>query len=207
MVIDDFATAKAGPINASNVVTLPLSDGRNGKFTHQDTDGTPGGVVDDYSIVAVSGPELPPGITQGVHFAERGFTTWGADYSLSFTGGCYDISATGYDGIAFYAKATTSLALLAGIHTNKTTAAFDCGGSDVCWGFFRAPIMLTPTWTKYSLKFADMMQPAWAMPQVPFDPKKVVAIIWATAAGGDADWTITDLTFTGHDDTSGCAAQ
>ena len=205
MVIDDFATARAGPINASNVVTLPPSDGRNGKFTHQDTDGTPGGVVDDYSIVAVSGPELPPGITQGVHFAERGFTTWGADYSLSFTGGCYDISATRYDGIAFYAKATTSLALLAGIHTSKTTAAFDCGGTDVCWGFFRAEIVLSPTWTKYSLKFSDLKQPAWALPQVPFDPKKIVAIIWATAAGGDADWTMTDITFTGNDDTSGCS--
>ena len=159
---------------------LPPSDGRNGKFTHQDTDGTPGGVVDDYSIAPVSGPELPPGIAQGVHFAERGFTNWGADYSLSFTGGCYDISASGYDGIAFYAKATTSLSLLAGIHTNKTTAAFDCGGSDVCWGFFRTEIMLSPTWTQYSLKFSDLKQPVWAAPQVPFDPRKIVAIISAS---------------------------
>src|SRR5689334_19304156 len=68
-VIIDFTTATAGPINASNVVMLPQNDGRNGKLTHQDTDGTAGGVVDDYSIVPVSGPELPPGIVQGVHFA------------------------------------------------------------------------------------------------------------------------------------------
>jgi hypothetical protein len=203
-VIIDFTTATAGPINASNVVMLPPNDGRNGKLTHQDTDGTAGGVVDDYSIVAVSGPELPPGIVQGVHFAEHGFTNWGADYSLSFTGGCYDISAAGYDGIAFYAKASAPLSILVGIHTNKTTAAFDCGGTDVCWGFFRATLTLSTTWAPYSVKFSELAQPSWAVPQVPFDPKKVVAIIWATAAGGDADWTVTDVRFTGHDDTSGC---
>jgi hypothetical protein len=204
-IIDDFATATVGPINASHVVLLPANDGRNGKFTHQDTDGTATGVVQDYSIVAVSGAELPMGIERGVHFAETGFTNWGADYSLSFTGGCYDVSATAYDGIAFYAKAATDLSLLFGVHTSRTTAEFDCGGTDVCWGFFRQSIQLSPTWTEYRLKFADLAQPSWAVPQVPFDPTKLVALIWATAAGGDADWTVTDIRFTGHDDTTGCA--
>jgi hypothetical protein len=206
-VIDDFTTATLGPINASHVVLLPASDGRNGKFTHQDTDGTATGVVQDYSIVAVSGAELPAGIDRGVHFAETGFTNWGADYSLSFTGGCYDISGTAYDGIAFYAKATGDLPLLFGVHTSKTTAEFDCGGTDVCWGFFRSAIRLSATWTEYRIKFSDLAQPSWAIPQVPFDPTKLVALIWATAAGGDADWTVTDIRFTGSDDTSGCATQ
>jgi len=205
-VIDDFTTATLGPINASHVVLLPPSDGRNGKLTHQDTDGTPTGVIQDYGIVPVSGTELPAGIERGVHLAETGFITWGADYSLSFTGGCYDISASGYDGVGFYAKAASDLSLLFGIHTNKTTAAFDCGASDVCWGFFRASIRLSTTWTEYRVKFAELVQPSWAVPQVPFEPTKVVALIWATAAGGDADWTVTDIRFTGHDDTSGCVA-
>jgi hypothetical protein len=128
-----------------------------------------------------------------------GAIDWGGDIGLAF-GPCYDVSGGQYTGISFWARAASKAVILAGVHTADSHGSYDCpppgGNASACWGAYRSEVVLDTSWRKYEFTWAHLQQPAWAV-QVPFNPRKLVSMVWSTKDPNPVDVWLDDVGFLG----------
>jgi hypothetical protein len=152
-----------------------------------------------------------PGGPSGEGYCARsygqGFQAWGAGMGLDLndTGEvvngvpkrmAYDASA--YKGIAFAARGTGRLRYaVATTDVETVMAGGTCTGgttSPACADNHGVDIPLTPDWRTYAVPFTRMVQEGFGI-QVPFDPKKTMAVYFSVSSGQPFDFSIDDVGF------------
>jgi len=154
-------------------------DNRNGEWFQANslTSGTPLGVM---ALEPTTGSA--PGSTVALHFSggPTGATTDWATIGVPL-GHCYD--ATVYTGISFWIKGDVSAGndtvrfSIATPPTTEASAGGECPtGDPLCYDHFGADILLTDTWTKKELTWAQMTQKGWGI-QAPVGYAKEQSIL------------------------------
>jgi len=155
------------------------------------------------------------GTGSAVHFAGAGFqgpasaTNWGAGtgfalggsipggltYGTGLTVMATDVSA--YTGISFYAKSSMMSDISVQFPTADTTPDYcTCFAANLCYVVHSTVVLaIAADWTRYTIKFADLRQPSYALTPVAFDPSSLLAIDFATNGVVPAfDFWIDDIT-------------
>jgi hypothetical protein len=121
------------------------------------------------------------------HFAGRGFTRWGANWTAVFeptSGGSpvpYDASK--YSGVSFWAAFGgdngPDFAVSMGITTMDN--AWNSHLCQVCMDYYRTRVRLTHDWKRFVLPFVSMAQDGHGSPLVPMRKDQMVGfILWPT---------------------------
>ena len=113
------------------------------------------------------------------------------------------VDLTAYSGITFWAKvANGSATSLRVAIPDKNTLPPSAGGlcSEVapgrCNDHFQKQLMIGPDWTQYTIKYAEMKEQGWGVPQQPaFEPHAAQSIQFAFDAKLDFDFWMDDLAF------------
>jgi hypothetical protein len=169
--------------------------GRGGDwFTYHDaTAGT--------QMPAQGGPVTPEASdransTKAMHTSGSGFSDWGAGLGVALSLSCpYDGSA--YAGIAFYAKGAGPLTIK--VKTAATSPVAEGGScAATCYDHFKKDIVLTSSWSRYEIKWADLAQGGWGTPAT-FAPAALIGVNFeiVTSPGMPVsfDFWVDDLTF------------
>jgi hypothetical protein len=122
------------------------------------------------------------------HFAGAGFTNWGANFTGVFrpvvAGKATPYDGRAYGGISFWAAVAGGAD---GGGTKETPVGLTtmdtawnggvCGTT--CMDFYRTSVPLTNAWTRFEIRFADLKQTGFGMPQVPLRLDQLVGfIVW-----------------------------
>jgi hypothetical protein len=142
------------------------------------------------------------------HFVGSGFTGWGANWSAIFhpttfypatatyKAVAYDGSV--YGGISFWAACGESIPsdflLSVGMSTMDTAwNGSICSPATKCADHYLVKITLTHSWQRFDLRFGDMKQGGWGIPQVSMRRDQMVGfVLWPTQ---DFDIWIDDVRF------------
>jgi hypothetical protein len=180
---------------------------RNGPW-YVVSDGTTSGTVGPtMTIAALASAELRPGGTgtAALHLTATGFSDWGAGVGADMVNQMgkkapYDVSA--YTAIRFYAKigsgaSSTVKVLLPNIYSDAdggkcddTDAKKRCGDH-----LFKSVSGLKTTWDLYEVKFSELTQQAFGLPQTSFDPSGVYSVQFTLANKLGIDLWLDDITF------------
>jgi hypothetical protein len=195
-LIDDFEDANS---------SLAHFSGRRG-FWVTFNDATPGSVQ---TPAAGQTFYMTKGGANGSSYAARstgkGFTSWGAVVAAIFFPGnpspLYDISK--YSGITFWAKvaagsATTVRVAIPDKNTLPPSANGLCveTGGGRCNDHFQEQVTLSNDWTQYTIKYSELREQGWGVPQQPaFEPHAAQSIQFAFDAKLDFDFWLDDLSF------------
>jgi hypothetical protein len=161
-------------------------------------------------VPAAGAPFIPAAIPGGragsahaAHSTGSGFTAWGAGlaFDLASAGGtaakdAYDAGA--YHAITFWAKSGTgsSAAVRLNIASRGTDPAGGvCTPASKCNDHFGASVTLSSTWEQHTVSFSDLHQLGWGTPAGAFDPTRLYAVQFQTAAGQPFDVWIDDIAF------------
>jgi hypothetical protein len=136
---------------------------------------------------------------QGVgHFASRGLTDWGTNWTAVLRrspGGAaaaYDASA--YQAVSFWAAVSAEsdqLSLPVGVTT--LDVAWNGGICSVCMDFYRTRVTLTSTWQRFVVPFGALEQAGNGVPQAPLRLDRLVGfILWPE---GDFELWLDDVRF------------
>ena len=143
--------------------------------------------------------------TAALHLTASGFADWGAGVGADMVNQMakklpYDVSA--YRSIRFYAKigsgATSAVKVLFpnvysdadGGKCNDQDTTKRCGDH-----LFKSVSGLKTTWDVYEVKFTDLTQQAFGLPQASFDPTGVYSVQFTLANKLPIDIWIDDVTF------------
>jgi len=196
--IDDFED--------QDVFILRLSM-RNGPW-YGIADATASGTVGPtMTIAALASADLRPGGTgtAALHLTATGFADWGAGVGADMVNQMgkkapYDVSA--YRAIRFYAKvasgsATTVKVLFPNVYSDADGGkCSDLDSTKRCGDhLFKSVSGLKTTWDLYEVKFADLTQQAFGLPQSSFDPTGVYSVQFTLANKLPIDLWIDDVTF------------
>jgi len=172
LLIDDFETGKGD---------LPKNDGRDGKWVIG-TDGSSGVLVHESSQLCVA-----RGRWSG-HFAAHGFTSWGNNWTAVFqaptaSNGAVPYDARAYGGISFWAGFGSDMIVDFAVPLGVTTMDNAWNGgvcTTTCQDYYGTTVPLTHEWRRYEIRFADLAQAGWGVPQVPIMKKDQMVgfIIW-----------------------------
>jgi hypothetical protein len=160
---------------------LAMVGGRNGAWV-LGTDGTDGTV-----IAANSGQCAARGVASG-HFAGVGLTSWGANWTAVFKnnngGNAVPYDGTAYSGVSFWAAVGSSAMAPFQIPMGITTIDNAWNGgvcTTECMDYYATTVTLTPTWQRVVLKFSDLAQGGWGVPQIAMRRDQLVGfIMWPT---------------------------
>ena len=170
-LIDDFE---------SNTEALANVDGRNGLWV-LGADGSSG------KLVAETSGQCAARDRYAGHFAARGFTRWGANWTAVFeppSGGVavpYDASK--YGGISFWAAFGADNGPDFDVSLGITTMDNAWNGHlcQACMDYYRTRVALTHDWKRFDVRFASMAQDGHGSPLVPMRKDQMVGfIIWPT---------------------------
>jgi len=131
----------------------------------------------------------------GTGFYLGGPTPGGRTAVTAVTAMAADVSA--YTGISFYAKSSIASDLSVQFPTADTLPDYcTCAASGNCYATHSRLISaLAADWTKYTIKFVDLIQPTYVMSPVPFDRTSLVAIDFASNGPVSTfDFWIDDIT-------------
>ena len=171
-------------------------------------DGTSTGTVGPtMAIGPLAAADLRPGGTgsAALRLTATGFADWGAGVGADMVNQMgkkapYDVSA--YKAIRFYAKigsgtTATVKVLLPNIYSdadggkcNDLDTTKRCGDH-----LFKAVSGLKATWDLYEVKFSDLTQQAFGLPQTSFDPTGVYSVQFTLANKLGVDLWLDDVTF------------
>ena len=120
------------------------------------------------------------------HFAARGFTNWGSNWTAIFTapadnGTALPYDARAYNAVSFWAAFggdnDADFAVQLGISTMDT--AWNGGICKSCMDFYVDPTPLTHEWRRYVVPFSAMAQVGWGNPLVAMRRDQMVGfILW-----------------------------
>jgi hypothetical protein len=196
--IDDFED--------QDIFILRLSM-RNGPW-YGVKDATASGTVGPtMTIAALASADLRPGGTgtAALHLTASGFADWGAGVGADMVNqmgkkAAYDVSA--YRAIRFYAKigsgSTSSVkVLLPNVYSDADGGkCSDLDSTKRCGDhLFKSVSGLTTTWAQYEVKFAELTQQAFGLPQTSLDPTGVYSVQFTLANKLPIDLWIDDVTF------------
>jgi len=170
LLIDDFEDGDGRIAKVS---------GRNGVWT-LGTDGSDG------NLVAEASPHCAARGTKAGHFAGSGFSSWCANWTAVFVsqdaGVAVPYNGRSYTGISFWAAAGGDAAepLEAPLGVITMDNAWNGGVCTTkCMDFYGARIPLTHSWSRTVIKFADLVQSGWGVPQTAMKLDQLVGfIIW-----------------------------
>lgn len=137
-------------------------------------------------------------------FAVGSFTGWGANWTASFMAPASATEATPYDGrawsgISFWAAFGGRNGKDFGLPVGVTTMDNAWNGKvcTTCQDFYRAVLPLTHEWRHYVIRFAELRQAGWGVPQVEAlrRDQLVGFIIWPPQSQSQYDIWIDDLRF------------
>jgi hypothetical protein len=148
--------------------------------------------------VAGSGFIGPPSATNwggGSGFALAGFTAGGLAVEGGMTRMATDLSA--YNGISFYAKSSLASDISVDFATADTSPSYcTCDATGICYAVHSILLRAVPAdWTKYTVKFSDLMQPEYVFSPIPLDRTSVLDIDFASNGPvATFDFWIDDVT-------------
>lgn len=143
--------------------------------------------------------------TAALHLTASGFADWGAGVGADMVNQMakktpYDVSA--YRAVRFYAKiasgATSTVKLLfPNIYSDADGGkCSDLDSTKRCGDHFAKSVSgLKTTWDVYEVKFSDLTQQGFGLPQTSFDPKVVYSVQFTLANKLPIDLWIDDVTF------------
>jgi hypothetical protein len=175
--------------------------GRNGYWFTYD-DGT-AGATQTPAPSATCLPSLLPIGTPTNLYAMRtygsGFTTWGAGIGFNFVDGGPSYDASAWGGITFSARVETGTTTA--VHFSFPDVDTDARGG-VCTGFtpgcgdhFGIDLVLTTTWTTYTIRFSDLRQIGWGHAASAFAPAKVYGVQGGMPASTTFDLWLDEISF------------
>ena len=180
---------------------------RNGPW-YRVADTTASGTVGPtMTIAALASADLRPGGsgTAALHLTATGFADWGAGVGADMVNqmgkkAAYDVSA--YRTIRFYAKiasgsTSTVKVLFPNVHSDADGGqCSDLDSTKRCGDhLFKSVSGLKTTWEQYEVKFADLTQQAFGLPQSSFDPTGVYSVQFTLANKLPIDLWVDDVTF------------
>jgi predicted chitinase len=193
LMIHDFEDP--GP--DSDYLGVFFGDGRSGKwFDSHDTTTMP--VV---AMAAEASTGGPPSNTRALHYHGAAPGGWGATLGLTVAS-CYDASI--YKGVSFYIKGNPTVGnsqVKFSLHSpvSEPEPGGGCSMADVaagkCYDHFAKLVTLTDQWTRYDLKWSDLVQ------NCPTDPSyvpqsQILVLSWSIVDPAQAfDFWIDNLSF------------
>jgi hypothetical protein len=147
------------------------------------------------TLMPAGNPTLKPamgganGSMSAMHVTGANLTGWGAALSALMAGGC-PFDASGYGGISFWAKGTSTVAegtnkllVLVGNPEYLPKPAGFCDGSAVpadpaCYSRHRVTIDLTADWKQYIIAWSDLMPPSYYTTGPAFGANRVTDIVF-----------------------------
>lgn len=128
---------------------------------------------------------------------------WGALLGMRFKTLGQVVDGSQYTGIKFWARGSSSQPLKVQVQNLSMATATDGGScvdngtTSVCSGFHEVTAgTLTSAWQEYTVNFANLTQPVWAVPQVAFSKAQLVGVtFWAPNMSGSYDVWIDDVRF------------
>jgi len=205
-----FAGAPSGPeiddFEDQDKFILRLSQ-RNGPW-YVFSDTTTTGTLGPLTIALLTGADVRPSgsSTAALHLTATGFTIWGAGVGADMVNNQqgkkvpYDVSA--YSAIRFYAKiasgaSATVKVLLPNIHSDADGGK--CSDADTtkrCGDhLYKSVVGLKTTWNVYEVKFSELVQQGFGLPQTSFDPTGVYSVQFTLANTLPVDLWLDDVTF------------
>lgn len=186
---------------------LPETSGRAGGF-YMYNDMSTGGVQtpapsQSMTIAPTNGGHCS---TYAMNMKGMGFTVWGAGMGTDLNN-VYDSAAmksnkrtydaSAYAGVTFWARiGDGSTAKMVRFNVaNKDTDPLGgvCMPEAKCNDHFGQWLTFTPTWTKYTVMFADMKQQGFGAPVAAFDPKTVYAVQFQVKQATMFDVSVDDV--------------
>jgi hypothetical protein len=165
-----------------------------------------------FSAMLLAPADVRPGSAAALHFGASGYNIWGAGVGADFVNHAlgakklpYNVSK--YTGIRFYAKVGVGAQMTMKMLIPTTYSDADggkCSGiatTTACSDHLFAQIgSLKTTWGLYYVRFADLRQLGFGLPQTTLDPASVYSILFQFAMTATsnlpADLWIDDLSFT-----------
>ncbi len=165
-LIDDF---ESGDYRLAQV------SGRDGSWI-LGSDGSSGKLIDEVSPQCVARGKFSG------HFAARGFTSWGNNWTAVFRSSSstalpYDGSK--WSGISFWAAFGSDNGPEFAVPMGLTTMdnAWNSGGCTVCMDFYAAKVPLSHSWQRFVIRFNQMAQSGFGNPLVPMRRDQLVGFI------------------------------
>jgi hypothetical protein len=179
---------------------------RNGPW-YVFSDATATGTLGPLTIAALSGADVRPSSssTAALHLTASGFSDWGAGVGADMVNQMgkkvpYDVSA--YGGIRFYAKiasgaTATVKVLLPNIYSDADGGKCSDADSKKRCGdhLFKSVSGLKTTWQAYEVKFSELAQQPFGLPQTGFDPTGVYSVQFTLANKLPVDLWLDDVAF------------
>jgi hypothetical protein len=155
---------------------LPQVAGRDGSWV-LGSDGSSGKLIYEVSPQCVARGKFSG------HFAARGFTSWGNNWTAVFRAAPMT-TAVPYDGskwnaISFWAAFGSDNGPSFEVPMGLTTMdnAWNGGGCAPCMDFYAAKVPLTHSWQRFVIRFDQMAQNGTGFPQVPMRRDQLVGFI------------------------------
>jgi hypothetical protein len=215
------ASSAAAPVAApqpnASLVTCPMTaaddglidDGEDGDYRILDSGGRIGGWMAQHDdrgsvfVVPKPGPFVMDtgGALQSKKAAHAKGKVASGDGAVAFVnvllkaGGFYDASK--YVGLSFWAKSGDRKPTRVRFRASDVNTAAEGKICKVCWNDFGKTIELTPTWTLYTLSFAELTQLESAADPRPahLTPDKLFALAWNAEPGSAFDFWIDQVSF------------
>lgn len=143
--------------------------------------------------------------TSALHLTASGFADWGAGVGADMVNqmakkAAYDASA--YGAVRFYAKigsgsASTVKVLFPNVYSDADGGkCSDLDSTKRCGDhMFKSVSGLKASWELYEVKFTELTQQAFGLPQTSFDPKGLYSVQFTLANKLPIDFWIDDVTF------------
>jgi hypothetical protein len=178
----------------------------------------------DFSHDASTGVTVPAGnpvvpadggeTGKAIHVTGTNLTGWGAALAALVQGGC-PFDASGYGGITFWAKGTSTVAegtnkllVLVGNPEDLPKPGGFCDGAatnppdPACYSRHRVTIDLTADWKQYTIAWADLMPPSYYTSGDAFGSNRITDVVFnasgpapMTTPAASFDFWIDELSF------------
>jgi hypothetical protein len=177
-LISDFETGLA----KANDVLAPLARGGTSYFYYNDK--TPTGVLDPAKVASMPLAAAAPGTcgTYSFRLKASGFTGWGAGVGVDFMPKVGEkkvgFDASGYTGVAFYAKVAGTAAQffvnMQDMNTHADGGKCTVESSPTQCDPYGGAITIGPEWELKTIPFAALKQRGFGLAEAAFDAKAVV---------------------------------
>jgi hypothetical protein len=136
-----------------------------------------------------------------------GFTNWGAGMgtdlnnvydSVAMKGNKKTYDASAYSALTFWARiadGTTAKMIRVNLADISTEPLGGKCTPPKCDDHFGKWITFSPTWTKYTMTFAEMKQQGFGQPVAAFDPGKIYALQFQTKQSTTFEVWVDDIAF------------
>lgn len=135
-----------------------------------------------------------------LHVKGADFRSWGAGVAIHFAASGFN--ATGFSGLLFWARSSTSTQISIGVVTPGTQdVAYGgtCvpGGGKQCNDHFVTKRTLTPNWVAYLITFGELRQVGWGVPAPTptIDVTSLIELNIVAPQGQPFDYWLDDITF------------